>query len=141
MPASVLVDTGPIVAYLHLGDAWHGAAKQFFQRWRGSLVTTWPVITEAAYLSDSTKARVAIVQWIQRNLNVMSQDSEDCAAIERYLRKYADQSPDLADLSLLALADRAGLRDIVTVDVADFLVYRLRNGRRLNNLLAVDDST
>lgn len=136
MPASVLVDTGPIVAYLHRGDAWHGAAKHFFQGWRGGLVTTWPVITEAAYLSESTKARLAILQWLQRNLTVAPQDNEDSATIERYLRKYADQRPDLADLSLLALAERTGVRDIITVDTADFGVYRLQNGRKLNNLLA-----
>ncbi len=137
MPASVLVDTGPIVAYLHRGDAWHAAAKKFFQSWRGDLLTTWPVITEAAYLSESTKARLAILQWLQRNLRVALQDNEDIAVIERYLRKYADQSPDLADLSLLALAEREGIRDIITVDTADFSVYRLRNGRTLNNLLVV----
>ena len=135
MAASVLVDTGPIVAYLHRGDAWHAAAKRFFQRWRGDLLTTWPVIAEAAYLSESTKARIAILQWLQRNLRVAPQNSEDCAVIERYLRKYADQTPDLADLSLLALAEREGVQDIITVDAADFDVYRLRNGRKLNNLL------
>lgn len=139
MTASVLVDTGPIVAYLHRGDAWHGAAKRFFQRWRGDLLTTWPVITEAAYLSGSTKARLAILQWLQRNLSVAPQNNEDCAAIERYLRKYADQSPDLADLSLLALAERTGVRDIITVDTTDFSVYRLQNGRKLNNLLATEE--
>ena len=137
MPASVLVDTGPIVAYLHRGDAWHEAATRFFRRWRGELLTTWPVVTEAAYLSESTKARMAIVQWLQRNLRATPQDAEDCAAIERYLRKYSDQNPDLADLSLLALAERTGIRDIITVDTADFLVYRLKNGRALNNLLTV----
>lgn len=139
MPAAVLVDTGPIVAYLHRGDAWHAASKRFFQGWRGGLITTWPVITEAAYLSESTKARIAMVQWLQRNLQVAPQDAQDCAAIERYFRKYADRGPDLADLSLLALAERTGVRDVITVDAADFTIYRLSNGRALKNLLARGD--
>jgi predicted nucleic acid-binding protein len=136
VPASVLVDTGPIVAYLHRGDAWHERAKRFFRRWRGELLTTWPVITEAAYLSESHRARLAIVQWIQRNLRVVAQDAEDAAAIERQLRKYADLAPDLADLSLLVLAERSGVRDVVTIDTRDFAVFRVAGGRTLNNLLA-----
>ena len=138
MPATVLVDTGPIVAYLHRGDAWHEASKRFFRNWRGDLITTWPVVTEAAYLSESTRARIAIVQWLQRNLQAAPQDIQDCAAIERYFRKYADRSPDIADLSLLALAERTGARDIITVDTEDFAIYRLPNGRALRNLLVRD---
>jgi predicted nucleic acid-binding protein len=136
MPASVLVDTGPIVAYLHRGDAWHEATRGFFRRWRGELLTTWPVITEAVYLSESYKARIAIVQWLQRNLRVVPQDAEDAAVIERCLRKYRDFGPDLADLSLVALAERSGVGDIITVDAREFFVYRLANKRALNNLLA-----
>jgi hypothetical protein len=131
----VLVDTGPIVAYLHRGDAWHQATKRFFGRWRGELLTTWPVVTEAVYLSESHKARIAIVQWLQRNLQVVAQDAEDAAAIERYLRKYRDLGPDLADLSLLALAERRGVREIITVDAKDFDVYRVGGNRALSNLL------
>ncbi len=136
MTARVLVDAGPIVAYLHRGDAWHKAAVRFFRAWRGELLTTWPVVTEAAYLSETRKARLAIVQWLQRNLQPVPQDASDAARIERCYRKYADQEPDLADLSLLALAERTGVRDILTVDVKDFAIYRLSSGRALNNLLA-----
>jgi predicted nucleic acid-binding protein len=133
--ARVLVDTGAIVAYLHRGDAWHEAAKRFFRRWRGDPLTTWPVITEAVDLSESQKARIAIVQWLQRNLRVVSRDADAAAAIERYLRKYADFDADLADLSLLALAERSGVREIVTVDATDFAVCRLAGNRTLTNLL------
>jgi hypothetical protein len=136
VPASVLVDTGPIVAYLHRGDAWHQRVKGFFRRWRGELLTTWPVVTEAVYLSESHRARLAILQWIQRNLQVVPQDAADAASIERQLRKYADLAPDLADLSLFMLAERSGVHDIVTVDARDFAVFRLASGRALNNLLA-----
>lgn len=136
MAARVLVDAGPIAAYLHRGDAWHQAAVRFFRGWRGELLTTWPVVTEAAHLSETPKARLAIMQWLQRNLHAAPQDAADAARIERYYRKYADQNPDLADLSLLALAERTGVRDILAIDARDFSVYRLASGRALNNLLA-----
>ena len=136
MAARVLVDTGPIVAYLHRGDAWHKAAVRFFRGWSGELLTTWPVVTEAAYLSETPKARLALMQWLQRNLQAVPQDATDASRIERFYRKYADQNPDLADLSLLALAERSGVRDVLTVDARGFAVYRLSSGRALNNLLS-----
>lgn len=136
MAARVLVDAGPIVAYLHRGDGWHVPAVRFFRGWRGELLTTWPVVTEAAYLAEAPRARLAIMQWLQRNLQAAPQDATDVSRIERYYRKYADQNPDLADLSLLALAERTGVRDILTIDARDFSIYRLASGRPLNNLLA-----
>ena len=51
-------------------------------------------------------------------------------------RRYRDLAPDLADLSLLALAERSGVREVITVDTEDFAVYRLANNRTLSSLLA-----
>lgn len=59
--------------------------------WRGELLTTWPVVTEAVYLSETPKARLAIMQWLQRNLQAVPLDAADTARIERFYRKYADQ--------------------------------------------------
>jgi predicted nucleic acid-binding protein len=42
--------------------------------------------------------------------------------------KYQDRPMDLADASLVALAEEKRLRDIFTLDHADFRTYRL--GRR-----------
>lgn len=66
----------------------------------------------------------------------MSQDAQDAAAVERCLRKYRNFDPDLADLSLLALAARTGVREIVTADAKDLAVYRVDGDRALTNLLA-----
>ena len=39
--------------------------------------------------------------------------------------KYQDRPMDLADASLVVLAEKRGLRDIFTLDHADFQVYRI----------------
>jgi len=52
------------------------------------------------------------------------------------MERYADLPMDLADASLVWLADETGVRDIVTFDERDFSVYRLSDGRRFNNLIA-----
>ena len=43
---------------------------------------------------------------------------------------------DLADASLVWLADRTGATDILTLDKRDFGVYRLSGGQRFHNVLA-----
>ena len=51
------------------------------------------------------------------------------------LEKYRDRPMDIADVSLLVLAERLGVDEILTIDRADFDVYRLPNGRRFNQVL------
>src|SRR5450759_2452517 len=46
------------------------------------------------------------------------------------IRKYADRKIDFADATLVWLANHTGMRDILTVDEADFSVYRLKGGKR-----------
>ena len=136
MARRVIVDTGPIVAYLHGDDRYHEVAKRFLQSYRGVLLTTWPVVTEAAYLSRSGAGLSNLLKWIERgSLRVECQHAKDAARIEHFRFRYADQQPDLADLSLLALAEQTGVREILTLDERDFRVYRLANGERLRNLL------
>jgi predicted nucleic acid-binding protein len=46
------------------------------------------------------------------------------------LDKYRDRPMDIADASLVALAERFGISEILTIDRADFAVHRLARGRR-----------
>ncbi len=44
--------------------------------------------------------------------------------------KYADRLMDLADASIVAMAEALGLKTIFTLD-SDFLIYRLADGSAL----------
>jgi predicted nucleic acid-binding protein len=44
--------------------------------------------------------------------------------------RYADQPMDLADASLVVLAETLGLRKVFTIDRRDFAAYRIRQGHR-----------
>ena len=48
------------------------------------------------------------------------------------IRKYADRDIDLADAALIWLANRTGVRHVLTTDRGDFGVYRLKNGKRFD---------
>ena len=60
---------------------------------------------------------------------------ESIATIAALVTKYADNAMDVTDASLLWLADRYGVSDMITIDDAHFAVYRTPSGRALRNLI------
>ena len=48
--------------------------------------------------------------------------------------KYADRPLDFADSTLLLIADKEQIGDIITI-YSDFAIYRTAQGKMLNNLL------
>lgn len=130
----MLVDAGPLVAILHRDDRDHQACVEALKRITAPLVTTWMPVTEAMYLLEfSPDAQSALLEMIERGaLRIAPIDSEDLPSIRALLRKYADLPMDFADATLVRVADRDGLRDILTLDRRDFSVYRLKRGRSFN---------
>ena len=53
------------------------------------------------------------------------------AQIADWKEKYHDLPMDLADASLLWVAEQTGIIDILTIDLRDFAAYRLLNGKAL----------
>ena len=60
-------------------------------------------------------------------------DPTDLPGLSKLVRKYADRPMDLADASLVWLANKT---DIITVDRADFSVYRTNKRKSLRNVFA-----
>ncbi len=58
-------------------------------------------------------------------------------ALSALARRYADRSPDFADLCLIRMSELYPQHVVATVDVADFSVYR-RNGREVIPLVTPD---
>jgi predicted nucleic acid-binding protein len=54
------------------------------------------------------------------------------ATIAALVSKYADNAMDVTDASLLWLADRSGVSDMLMVDDAHFSVYRTPGGTARN---------
>jgi len=137
--ARALVDTGAVVALVNRADRHHAAAVEWFHRFRGQLLTTEAVITEAAYVLVASPAhqRAALV-WFERARAaglLKVEPVADYAALARIIAQYASLPCDYADASLIALAERSGVTAIATIDPRDFSVYRLRGRRRFRILL------
>ena len=61
---------------------------------------------------------------------------EELAEVIRMMEKYLDRPMDLADGSLVWLAGRSGVRDILTVDKGDFAIFRTPQGKPFKDVLA-----
>lgn len=137
--ARALVDTGAVVALVNRADHHHVAAVEWFQRFRGQLLTTEAVITETAYVlaASSAHQRAALV-WFERARAaglLKVEPVADYAALAQIIAQYASLPCDYADASLIALAERTGVTAIATIDQRDFSVYRLRGRKHFRILL------
>lgn len=136
---STLADTGPLVALFDRDDGDHRRVTVFLKTHTLRLVTTWPVVVEtyAVLAARADPAQFDFMDWVMKRGAIGIEDlvPADLPAMLALLRKYADLPMDLADASLVVLAERTGRDTIVSLD-SDFEVYRLRGKRAFRNLLA-----
>ncbi len=131
----ILTDTGPLVAILSRTDTYHHACVAALSALKPPMVTTWLVLTEAFYLLEEAGrgAQEALVELVT-NGRIVVYDIADPKRLLELLRKYADRPMDLADGSLVALAEQLRLYQVFTLDRTDFSIYRA-HGRRAFDLV------
>lgn len=133
---SILADAGPFIALFDRDDAYHEVVINFLKDFRGTLLTTWPVITEAAHLLDfNINVQIDFLEWLRREaVRIVPLESAHLERIIQLSRKYSDVPMDLADSSLIVIAEMTGIHDIISID-SDYQIYRTRFRKRLNNHL------
>jgi predicted nucleic acid-binding protein len=125
-----LCDTGPVVAMVDRADREHEACLRAFEAFAGNLVTSWPVISEAFYLLRHPDEREFLWKTIlTRAIVVADLLFEDFTRMMLLMNKYSDQPMDLADASLVVLAERLMVRKVFTLDRRHFSVYGPRHTR------------
>ena len=136
---SIVVDSGFLIGLFDDTDALHGRCRAWLRDYRGRFLTTEAVLTEALALL-STAQQLRCLEWLgdaaRAGLLHVEREPLDFRAIEKLARKYADQPMDFADASVVLLAGRTGVREILTADRRDFAVYRLAGRLRFIDVLA-----
>ena len=132
----ILVDTGPLVAFFDASDDYHKICLEVLQSINEQLGTTWPVLTEAFYLLGfSWKAQDNLWEFISRGgLEILSLDTESQKRCRELMNKYRDLPMDLADGSLVTIAETKKIHTVFTLDHKDFRIYRLAGSKRLSLL-------
>jgi predicted nucleic acid-binding protein len=136
----VIVDSGAWLALANPRDRFHKAVKKAIASLQEPLVTTLPVLTEVSHLLLARLGTEALLRfiasWEQGAFDVFSVTSEHAPRIAALMKKYADLPMDLADASLVVLAEALGDGRIISTDRRDFHTYRWKNRHPFQNLIA-----
>lgn len=128
-----ILDAGPLIAALNRQDRHHAWACQTLESLGAPFYSCPEALAEAAAM---TGRPAALVEMVQAGDIILAFDlAEQTASVLALLRKYADRDMDLADACIVRMTELMRDSRVVTVDRADFSVYR-RNGRELIPLIA-----
>lgn len=139
----IIVDSGYWFGLFDRKDCHHQACKAFLMACREPMITTFPVLTEALHLlMRRENVRLAfefltLLQTLQQQGNFSTFPLHDghLPRLTELMKRYADLPMDLADASLVLLAEELGHGRIVSTDRRDFHTYRWKNHEPFTNLL------
>lgn len=132
-----LIDTGPMVALFDVSDIAHRHYTGLLAQTQWQLITTWPCVVEVChFLGGNTVQR--FLRWVSEGgVVVYPLDVSNLTDLAKLMARYT-QSPrtdmDLADASLVWLAQDINTLSVMTMDVRDFSRYRLPDGRHFDLL-------
>jgi uncharacterized protein len=121
-----IADTGFLVAFGNRTDRHHAWALQIAPRVTEPLLTCDAVLAETAFHLRSVDL---VLEFVRDGLIVPAFTVADhITRLMELARRYADRTPDLADLCLIRLSELHPRHHVITTDLKDFRVYR--RGRR-----------
>lgn len=128
----ILIDTGPLVAFFDSSDNYHRICLDLLKDLDYSLVTVWPVLSEAFYLLNfSWKAQDNLWEYLARGaMEIVHPETRMMERCRVLMNKYKDLPMDLADAALVAIAETKKISTIFTLDHKDFSVYRPTHVKR-----------
>jgi uncharacterized protein len=135
----VILDTGPLVAFLNRRDNYHDWTRRQWAEIRPPLLTCETVLSEACFLvRDLAGGNQAVLGLLQRKvLHIPFRLAESTGEISWLLKKYTDIPMSLADACLVRMAELYPGSPVLTLD-RDFTIYR-KNRRERIPLLAPPD--
>ena len=130
LPA-VLLDTGPLVAYLIDGVQQHAWAVEHWRRLSPPFLTCEPVLTEAAFLlnREGLDADPLFAMLGGGVLRIEFDVTGQQADLRALMRKYRGRPMSLADACLVRMSELHPSCEVFTLD-ADFRIYR-RHGNKV----------
>jgi predicted nucleic acid-binding protein len=135
----IIADTGFWLALANRHDRHHAKARVALERVREPLVTTWPVLTETCHLLAARLGPDALFAFMDSAargaFQVFELTPAHLPAMLALMQKYRTLPMDLADASLVILAEETGSGRILSTDLRDFRTYRWKNRKPFKNLL------
>jgi uncharacterized protein len=134
----ILVDTGPLVAYLDRGDPAHEFVRARWEPIAGRFVTTGAVFTEVMHFLRPVPDGAEAVISLFREGPLVLEDVFQLSMLERatnLMRRYPNVHMDFADATLVVLAENLNTPNILTLDARGFRTFRYRRNKLFRLLL------
>ncbi len=131
-----IIDSGPLIALFDRSDKYHSKVLDFIKSYKGKLITSWAVITEVSHMLDfNLQVQIDFLKWCEvGGIEVYDISQTEISNIRIMIEKYIDVPMDLADVTLMYIANKENIKNIVSID-SDFDIYRTLKKQSLNNLL------
>jgi predicted nucleic acid-binding protein len=123
-----IADTGFLVAFANRGDRHHDWAVGVAERISAPLLTCEAVLAETAFHLQSVALTLAMIR--ESLVEIAFEYRDHLPQLAALAQRYADRRPDLADLCLVRMSELNPRHSVITVDRADFRVFR-RNKREV----------
>jgi len=122
---SVIVDTGPLVAFLNRADRFHNWTKQHWEQIRPPLLTCEAVLAETCFLLRHLPGGdQAVLELVNRGvIQPIFNLEEEVRSLINLIQRYADVPMSLADACLVRMSEQHAQRKVFTLD-QDFRIYR-----------------
>lgn len=136
----IIADTGFWVALFDPRDNHHHAVRTYALTINEPLITTLPVVTEACYLLQKRCNPLKAIAFLNAQqhaglFGLFVIGESQLPRMSQLMTQYTDLPMDLADASLVLLAEELGHGRIVSTDRRDFHTYRWKNHQPFSNLL------
>ena len=122
-----IADTGFLVAFANRRDEHHEWAVSVASRVTEPLLTCEAVLAETAFHLRDAGLTLAMVD--EGLVTIAFECRDHLPQLAALAKRYADRTPDLADLCLVRMSELFPKHSVITVDRGDFRVYR-RNKRQ-----------
>jgi hypothetical protein len=117
-----------LIALFDRSDGSHERCREALQGFRGHFVTSWPVLTEAFHFLDRPVGRNLLWDFVlSEAVRIEEILKSDLGRMRTMMEHYSDLPMDLADASLVALAERLRVFKVFTLDRRGFGVFRPRH--------------
>jgi len=127
-PVAVLVDAGPLYAYIDADDAHHNQCVELLSTHPGPLAVPVLVVAEVAHLVGTRLGPEPEVRFLgdlaSRTFVTVQVDEDDWLRIAELVSRYRDLPLGTVDASVVAAAERLGVSSIATLDRRHFAVVR-----------------
>jgi predicted nucleic acid-binding protein len=128
----ILVDSGPLVAWVDAADPEHARCVEALKEVRDPMGTVWPAVAGALLaLREVPRGQEAVLEILGRSaVRLVPIDKEDVPRMQELMARYQARRMDLAHAALVRVAERDGWTHVFTLDRPAFEAYRIGGSRK-----------